>query len=307
MRRWDLLMDGSILRIDHQLQRGVVSNGVSLQDETLVTNVLDYFLLPVRRFPGVAYLGCCTPDSQGGGGSGRGGGGGRARGGGGGGGGGAGGGGAVRGKGRGAVCFSKACVVRQLPTDAATAAACAAALAEPSIISPPAAAVPPAAVPPAAVPPASKRSAAYPHAAALEAATKAALSSGATILGKYRSEVEIAIQHSLALGLSGARYRRLDSPPPPRNSSARGPASPPLDASLAAEVSLEPCASLAALQAALAASADPKRARRRYHGRHSCRQLGITVPVERVRGFRAILARLKKRAFRTESELIEWH
>jgi hypothetical protein len=49
MRRWDFLMDGSIMRIDHQLQRGAVTNGVSLQDENLVAHVLDFFGIPVRR------------------------------------------------------------------------------------------------------------------------------------------------------------------------------------------------------------------------------------------------------------------
>ena len=30
MRRWDLLVDGSIMRIDHQLKRGAITNGVAL-------------------------------------------------------------------------------------------------------------------------------------------------------------------------------------------------------------------------------------------------------------------------------------
>jgi hypothetical protein len=56
MRRWDFLMDGSIMRIDHQLQRGAVTNGVSLQDENLVAHVLDFFGIPVRRLSAAE---CC--------------------------------------------------------------------------------------------------------------------------------------------------------------------------------------------------------------------------------------------------------
>jgi hypothetical protein len=56
MRRWDFLMDGSIMRIDHQLQRGAVTNGVNLQDENLVAHVLDFFGIPVRRLSAAE---CC--------------------------------------------------------------------------------------------------------------------------------------------------------------------------------------------------------------------------------------------------------
>jgi hypothetical protein len=59
------------------------------------------------------------------------------------------------------------------------------------------------------------------------------------------------------------------------------------------------------------ASSAGKRARRRgvrvAHDGASCMHVGISIPVERVRGFRVLLAKLKKRAFRTESALIEWH
>lgn len=298
----------------------------------------------MRRFPGVAFLTCCNaaPAPNGtaddglgsdggatgagaeGGGSARGAA--RRRGGRGGmGGEGGGGGGVGEGTGRGAVCFSKACVKRQVIADADAAATCAAGFAHVA--------------------------SAFTHAtsasdpsATLEATAQAAIASSTMVLGKYRSEVEIAIQHALALGLADARYRRLDSPPPARpferdaSSAASTSASTSAFASTSSSTSSSAFSSAFSVLAAEALSSPPcdrvptgaggmggstgsstgggassagKRARRRgvrvAHDGASCMHVGISIPVERVRGFRVLLAKLKKRAFRTESALIEWH
>lgn len=225
------------------------------------------------------------------------------------------------GTGRGAVCFSKACVKRQVIADADAAATCAAGFAHVA--------------------------SAFTHApsasdpsATLEATAQAAIASSTMVLGKYRSEVEIAIQHALALGLADARYRRLDSPPPARpferdaSSAASTSASTSAFAStfssafssafsvLASEaLSSPPCDRVPTGAGGMGgstgsstgggASSAGKRARRRgvrvAHDGASCMHVGISIPVERVRGFRVLLAKLKKRAFRTESALIEWH
>ena len=305
---------------------------------------LPLIAIQVRRFPGVAFLTCCNSAPNGtadvgiggdGGATGAGAeGGGSARGAarrrgdrggmGGGGGGAGGGGGGGEGMGRGAVCFSKACVKRQVIADADAAATCAAGFAHVA--------------------------SAFTHApsasdpsATLEATAQAAIASSMMVLGKYRSEVEIAIQHALALGLADARYRRLDSPPPARpferdaSSAASTSASTSAFASafssafsvLAAEaLSGPPCDPMptgaggiggstgssmggGASSARNGASSARKRAWRRggrvAHDGALCMHVGISIPVERVRGFRALLAKLKKRAFRTESALIEWH
>lgn len=63
MRRWEYLMDGSIFWIDPQLRNGKVTNGLTLQDENLVRRVLEYFHIPINRFPSVAFLACCPPGS----------------------------------------------------------------------------------------------------------------------------------------------------------------------------------------------------------------------------------------------------
>ena len=294
----------------------------------------------MRRFPGVAFLTCCNaaPAPNGtaddrlgsdggatgagaeGGGSARGAA--RRRGGRGGmGGEGGGGGGVGEGTGRGAVCFSKACVKRQVIADADAAATCAAGFAHVA--------------------------SAFTHAtsasdpsATLEATAQAAIASSPTVLGKYRSEVVIAIQHALALGLADARYRRLDSPPPARpfERDASSAASTSASTSAFASRSSSALSSAFSVLAAEALSSPPcdrvptgaggmggsmgsstgggassagKRARRRgvrvAHDGASCMHVGISIPVERVRGFRVLLAKLKKRAFRTESALIEWH
>ena len=294
----------------------------------------------MRRFPGVAFLTCCNaaPAPNGtaddglgsdggatgagaeGGGSARGAA--RRRGGRGGmGGEGGGGGGVGEGTGRGAVCFSKACVKRQVIADADAAATCAAGFAHVASAF-------------------TNATSASDPSATLEATAQAAIASSTMVLGKYRSEVEIAIQHALALGLADARYRRLDSPPPARpfERDASSAASTSASTSAFASTSSSAFSSAFSVLAAEAISSPPcdrvptgaggmgggtgsstgggassagKRARRRgvrvAHDGASCMHVGISIPVERVRGFRVLLAKLKKRAFRTESALIEWH
>ncbi|KAL1527274.1 hypothetical protein AB1Y20_015949 [Prymnesium parvum] len=136
MRRWDFVVGGGVMRIDPQLRRGVVGNGIALQDENFVANVLRYFHLPLRRFPGVQYLACCSSTS-----------------------------GAVLSGKVTSACFSRACVHRRFPSAAAAAAANSTA-----------------------------------------DAVDAAMRNATAIFGKYRSEVEVAIQHALAYSLPGARY-----------------------------------------------------------------------------------------------------
>ena len=108
------------------------------------------------------------------------------------------------------------------------------------------------------------------------------MAASTTLLGKYRSEVEIAVQHSLALSLPGARYE------------LRGGAEFSASKSLANEC------------------LKGSRARRKL-GRvggtatGGCAEVLIRVPRAQQGGFRALLLQLKKRAFRLESEFISWH
>ena len=235
MRRWDLIVDGSVLLLDSQLRSGAVTKGLALQDENLVAALLRYFHLPLRRFPGVAYLGCCnasTPVSAlvappAGGRAGK----------------------------KKAACFSKACVTRRLPSQSAAAATCTAA-------------------------------AAGPADRGIADVARSAMATGSILTGKYRSEVEVAVQHALALGLPGAEYRLtsgVDMPesrllpnacrPAPKPSGLDG-ASPPVS------------------QPSVTGS--------------SCAQGAISVPAAQRHGFRVLLSLLKKRAFRAESPFISW-
>jgi hypothetical protein len=87
-----------------------------------------------------------------------------------------------------------------------------------------------------------------------------------------RGTWQVAVQHALALGMPGATYhlaggaRDLHECEPLRRRAASGGRSPP-----------------------------PR-----------CSQVHISVPVARQHGFRTLLGMLKKRAFRTESDLIAW-
>ena len=178
------------------------------------------------------------------------------------------------GAGRGPQCFSKACVTRQLPSDKDAAETCAIGLSTAST--------------------ARWRP---------ERAAKRAVEASNVLLGKYRSEVEMAVQHALALGLHGAEYRLLadaGSSTPASHQLAKG------HPSLVATSSKPTCAG----------KPSRPRGRRRAAGAMSdggaagataaCAYLGISIPSDRLLGFRALLARLKKRAFRAESQLIQW-
>jgi len=245
-----MLLDGSVMSIDAQLRAGAASVGVALQDEGYVGSVLRYFLLPLRRFPAAAYLGCCAAGEGGGGGGGGSGGGSRA---------------ADLGvrlatSAKKTQCFSKACVTRVLPAQMAAAAASQAAHDAVAML----------------------RSSgnATGGGAADSASRLAALSveSGEVVLGKYRSEVEMAVQHAMLYSMPGASY-----------CARRGYAAPPRRSS--------PAACRARL---LATGGDDDGALAR------CDVVGLCVPPRHAAGFRLVHALLKKRAFRGESELIAW-
>ena len=109
--------------------------------------------------------------------------------------------------------------------------------------------------------------AAAPEKAAATAATASEAVALEPISGKYRSEVEAAVHHAIALGLPGARYVLY----------------PGLD-SHGQRCSLE--------RATAAAPCVPA--------------VGISVPRAHELGFRALLGRLKWRAFRGDSAHVLW-
>jgi hypothetical protein len=104
-----------------------------------------------------------------------------------------------------------------------------------------------------------------------KAADAAATASGAAVLepisGKYRSEVELAVHHAIALGLPGARYVLF----------------PGLDGHG------QRCSPKGSKPAAQCVPA-----------------VGISVPRTHELGFRALLGRLKRRAFRGDSAHVLW-
>lgn len=218
---------GSVLKIEPQLRSGGVTNGIALQDENFVANLLRFFHLPLRRFPGVAYLGCCnatTPNE------------------------------AVAKTVKKAACFSKACVTRKLPSETAAAATC------------------------------SEAATTAPMLARETART--AMATGTVLLGKYRSEVEVAVQHALALGLPGAHYVLV------------GGENKPESRHLPNECNTPTRKARARMGGVLSTSS--------VEGEASCAQVLLSLPATRQHGFRVLLALLKKRAFRLESDLIEW-
>jgi hypothetical protein len=247
MRRWDMITDGTIMRIDSQLRVGKVTNGLALQDENLVGALLRYFHLPLRRFPGVAYLGCCnhSVDSEATT--------------------------STRQRGLKRRCFSKACVVRKLPTDAAAAATCSAADGSYAGALPWTGGV---------------NATGGASGVAMVRAAREAVTSGVIQLGKYRSEVEIAVQHALALGLPGAEYRLFG-----------GGIEAQVGSKVANACTLPPRQKGVRLQATATLN-EPNPSQ--------CVQVGISVPVHRAAAFRALLALLKKRAFRLESQHVRW-
>ena len=59
MLRWESIINGDIMGISHQLARGVILNGLMLNDENLVAETLHHRGVPIRRFPGCQTLACC--------------------------------------------------------------------------------------------------------------------------------------------------------------------------------------------------------------------------------------------------------
>ena len=165
------------------------------QDENFVAALLRYFHLPMRRFPGVQYLACCSTSS----------------------------GVAVPAKAK-SACFSRACVNRKLPSREDAAAVCtAAAAAAPAAA---AAAVnssdalgaqrasglsssSPGTLTPRRIEGEGRTispSSADVNGTLVRDMARAAYKASTLLRGKYRSEVEAAIQHSMAYWLPGARY-----------------------------------------------------------------------------------------------------
>ena len=236
MRRWDLIVSGAVMRIEPQLRRGVVSNGITLQDENLVAALARYFHLPLRRFAAAMYLGCCSANT-----------------------------GVDAGKGakKKSACFSRACVNRAIPSRQALLDVCsAAANGAGDGVRGGAGGV-------------GGGAAAAGGAAAVSGAVGNAMASARPLTGKYRSEVEQAVQHSLALLLPGARYtlqegvRKMAQCLPNRNKRLGA-------------------------------------GRQRVRSGALCTHVGISAPGHFAQGFRAVLAKLKRRAFRGESDHLVW-
>ena len=57
--RWDAILSGEVMEIDPQLRAGAVLNSPALQGDHYVRTVLMHAKLPVRRFASVAALRCC--------------------------------------------------------------------------------------------------------------------------------------------------------------------------------------------------------------------------------------------------------
>ena len=167
----------------------------------------------------------------------------------------------------------------------------------------------------------------------LGAAAARVIAASGTILGKYRSEVEIAVQHALALGLPGANYTLLLHAPShdaakvlaahnkrpwhaPRPATDMPQLSPTSSLasflrtlpSLAHRLAADPCEGLGGTGDRFKVGRRRARAQARAADAGIvCKQVGIQVPLDWLPGFRTLLARLKRRAFRAESPLIVWH
>ena len=189
----------------------------------MVSALLRYFHLPLRRFPGVQYLACCSATS----------------------------GVDLPGKAK-TACFSRACVNRRFPVPATAAAACALANgnANGSVAG----------------------TASVGPGDALRTAARRAIEGATPISGKYRSEVEVAVQHALAYHLPGARYL--------------------VQGGIEAMATCHP---RKAMRKRLAANAGI-----------ACTHVALAVPQRHALGFRAIHTLLKRRAFRAESDEIAW-
>ena len=194
------------------------------QDENFVSALLRYFHLPLRRFPGVQYLACCSATS----------------------------GVDLPGKAK-TACFSRACVNRRFPVPAVAAATCAIADGN------------------------ANASAAGVTSAApsdeLRAAARRTIEGATPISGKYRSEVEVAVQHALAYHLPGTRYRIQEG----------------IEAMATCHPRKVMRKKLAAANVGIA-----------------CTHVALAVPQRHALGFRAMHTLLKRRAFRGESDEIAW-
>ena len=166
-RRWDAIVSGEIMRIDPQLRGGLIRNAYAVQGDFFIRTMLRFYNFSVRRFAGTAALRCCE-----------------------------------------GACWSHACYRRALPTaagltslissrpDNATLTVTTRALVRSAfgdeehrdVGSSTAAAAARAAAPrPSAAPSSTPRL-------------------GVLASGKYRNELEAAIQHAIALKLPGGQY-----------------------------------------------------------------------------------------------------
>lgn len=60
--RWDTLVDGRVMAIDHQLrQHGRFVSATQLNAENFLADTLKFFNLSLRRYPLPAFLSCCAP------------------------------------------------------------------------------------------------------------------------------------------------------------------------------------------------------------------------------------------------------
>lgn len=66
MRRWDYLIDGTIMNISQEFKSGAHMQGscVRCNSENYLRQVLHHFGLQVGRFPGVQFLGCCRANAS---------------------------------------------------------------------------------------------------------------------------------------------------------------------------------------------------------------------------------------------------
>ncbi|KAL1515978.1 hypothetical protein AB1Y20_002591 [Prymnesium parvum] len=211
--RWRHLLDGSILRIDRQLNRSCVSNAQQMQSENLLRATLSHFGCAVRRFASTHHLGCCAA----------------------------------------AGCFTRACYKRALPSRTAAARVCGAAAA------------------------AAAKGEGVLAACRRERAAVDGEGSNATLAaGKYRDEVELGVQHALALSLPGAAWGVLRGVYSPRG--------------LVCVPSLP--------------------AARRRGAKVPCHLLAIVVPARHAQAFRAMLEALEFKGLNKsyqESFYVAWH
>ena len=64
LRRWDFIMDGTVMWIDPQMRRGRIDNASMLVPENFLGQSMIYFQQHVQRFPAVQYLSCSNDTSS---------------------------------------------------------------------------------------------------------------------------------------------------------------------------------------------------------------------------------------------------